>query len=395
MTRFLVFIAAMSAIALLAGCGNQGKSADAPAAIQATAGDTSVVVSFPMESNVEYWLFYAPSSSLTSTNFNTVPGGKVITSAVSPQVVAGLANGTTYYFTINARTNNGPGGPGTALVSATPRAAGNSWSLRPPLISSDLRGAAYGATFVAVGANGAMFSTPDAISWTAINFVVTSDLNAVFFGIGRYVAVGASGVMLLSTDAITWTPVSSGTPNSLNAGASNGAIYLAVGAGGAFTVSADGQAWEVRNAGTSSNLYGVAFGNGIWVAVGANGAIVTSTDTANWQVVASQTSSDLRAVTYGATAATFVAVGAGGTVVTSLDGVNWTARAPISSITLTGVSFGSQFAAVGNNGSIFTSADGVSWRAAPSGTTSNLNTVAYGNLRFLAAGAAGTNLYAN
>jgi len=88
-------------------------------------------------------------------------------------------------------------------------------------------------------------------------------------------------------------------------------------------------------------------------------------------------------------------VGAGGTVVTSPDGLNWTARAPISSITLTGVGFGSQFAAVGNNGGIFTSADGINWQAAPSGTTSNLNTAAFGNFRFLAAGAAGTNLYAN
>src|SRR5450759_3843139 len=129
MTRLLVFIAAMTAISLLADCSNQGKSANAPAALQATEGDTSVVVSFFMDPGVDYWVFYAPSSSLTSTNFNTVPGGKVITNAVSPQVVAGLTNGTTYYFTINGRTNNGPGGPGTALVSATPRIAGDSWNL--------------------------------------------------------------------------------------------------------------------------------------------------------------------------------------------------------------------------------------------------------------------------
>ena len=395
MTRLLVFIAVMTAISLLAGCGNQGKGANAPATIQATPGDTSVVVSFPMESNVEYWLFYAPSSSLTSTNFTTVPGGKVITSAVSPRVVSGLTNGTTYYFTINGRTNNGPGGPGTTLVSATPRPAGNVWNLGTSLIAGDLRGATFGTVFVVVGADGAMFSTLDGVSWTPINFVVTRDLNAVFFGIGRYIAVGAGGVALLSTDAITWTAVSSGTLNNLNAGASNGGVYLAVGASGTFTTSADGQTWGVGNTGTSNDLYGLTVANGRWVAVGVNGVIVTSTDGAAWQAVASQTSSDLRAVTYGATAATFVAVGAGGTVVTSPDGVNWTSRGPIASTLLTGVGFGSQFAAGGNNGSIFTSADGISWQAAPSGTTSNLNTVAFGNFRFLAAGAAGTNLYAN
>jgi len=395
MTRLLSFMAAMTAISLLAGCGDQGKSASAPATIQAIAGDTSAVVSFPMESNVEYWLFYAPSNSLTSTNFTTVPGGRVITSATSPQVVAGLVNGTAYYFTINGRTNNGPGGPGTSLVSATPRPAGNAWNLGRSLIASDLRGAAFGAVFVVVGANGAMFWTLDGVSWTPINYVLTSDLNAVFFANGRYIALGAGGVVLQSTDATTWTPVSSGTPNHLYAGASNGVVFLAVGANGAFTVSADAQTWGTGNAGTTRDLTGLAFGNGRWVAVGANGTIVTSTDTAGWQAVASQTSSDLKAVTYGAAAATFVAVGAGGTLVTSADGVNWTARAPISSGTLTGVGFGSQFAAVGSNGGIFTSADGITWQAAASGTTSNLNTVAFGNFRFLAAGAAGTNLYAN
>ena len=395
MIRLLTCILVMTTISLFAGCGDQGKSADPPATIQAASGDSSTVVSFSMDPGVEYWLFYAPSSSLTSTNFTSVAGGKVITNAVSPHVVSGLTNGTTYYFTINGRTNHGPGGPGTGLVSATPRPAGNAWIPGQSLVAGDLRGAAFGATFVVVGASGAMFSTPDGISWTAINFVVASDLNAVFYGIGRYIAVGASGVVLQSTDAITWTAATSGTPNNLNAGASNGAVYLAVGASGTLTVSADGQTWEVRNAGTSSDLYGVAFGNGLWVAVGANGAIVTSTDTANWQAVASQTTSDLRAVTYSAAAATFVAVGAGGTVVTSPDGVNWTARGPVASTLLTGVSFGSQFAAVGNNGSIFTSADGINWQAAPSGTTSNLNTVAFGDFRFLAAGAAGTNLYAN
>ncbi len=395
MTRFLVFMAAMTAISLLAGCGNQGKGADAPATIQATPGDTNVVVSFPMDSNVEYWLFYAPSSSLTSTNFTTVPGSKVITGAVSPLVVTGLANGTTYYFTINGRTNHGPGGPGSALVSATPRAAGNAWNPGQSLVAGDLRGATFGATFVVVGTNGAMFSTPDGISWTAINFVVASDLNAVFYGIGRYIAVGAGGVVLQSTDAATWTPESSGTPNHLYAGASNGVVYLAVGANGVFAVSGDGQTWGTGNAGTSRDLTGLTYGNGIWVAVGANGTIVTSTDAATWQAVASQTSSDLKAVTYSAAAATFVAVGAGGTVVTSPDGINWTSRGPIASTLLTGISFGNQFAAVGNNGSIFTSADGINWQAVPSGTTSNLNTVTFGNFRFLAAGAAGTNLYAN
>ena len=391
----ILTVLTMATISLLAGCGSEGKSASAPASIQVAAGDNSAVVSFPMESNVEYWVFYAPSSSLTSTNFNTVPGGKVITSAVSPQLVLGLPNGTPYYFTVNGRTNNGPGGSGTSLISVTPRPAGNVWNSGASIVASELRGVTYGGVFVVVGANGAMFSSSDGITWTAINYTVASDLNAAFFGIGRYIAVGVGGVVLQSSDAITWAPVSSGTSDHLYAGASNGAVYLAVGAKGAFTVSADAVTWGIGNAGTSRDLYGLAVGNGLWVAVGANGVIVTSPDTGTWQAVASPTTSDLKAVTYSATTGTFVAVGAGGTVVTSPDGVHWTLRAPLSSSTLTGVSYGSQFAAIGDNGSIFTSVDGITWQSAPSGTTANLRAVAFGSVRFVAAGAAGTNLYAN
>jgi len=395
MARLKNFIVLMATISLLGACGDQGKSASPPASVQVIAGDSSAVVSFPMDSNVEYWLFYAPSSALDATNFNTLPGGKLVTNALSPQVVGGLLNGTTYYFTINGRTDHGPGGSGTSLISATPRAAGNTWNTGQLAASGDLRGVAFGAAVVAVGANGTMFSTPDGITWTAINPIVASDLNAVFFGIGRYIAVGAGGVVLQSTDAAAWAQASSGTTEHLNAGASNGIVYVAVGANGVFIGSADGQSWAAGNAGTSRDLAGLAFGNGMWVAVGAGGTIVSSVDTSAWQVAASQTTSDLKAITYSAAAAMFVAVGAAGTIVTSADGVNWTARAPISSATLTGVSFGSQFAAVGGDGLIFTSTDGATWQAAASGTTSNLNAVAFGNFRFVAAGAAGTNLYAN
>lgn len=393
--RLLTCSLAAATLSLLAGCSNEGKSANPPATISVAAGDGSAVVTFAAESGVDYWLFYAPSSSLDSTNFNTLPGGKVVINALSPQLVSGLQNGTTYYFTMNGRTNHGPGGSGTGLISATPRPAGGVWRPGQPLATADLRGAVFGSTFVVVGTGGTMFSTLDGVTWTPVNFVVASDLNAVFYGIGRYIAVGAGGVILLSTDAVTWTQASSGTSEHLYAGTSNGIVYVAVGANGVYAASGDGQTWGLGNAGTTRDLAGLAYGNGKWVAVGAGGTIVTSTDTAAWQVAASQTVADLKAVTYAPAAAMFVAVGAGGTVVTSPDGVTWTARPPVTQTTLTGVGFGSQFAAVGDNGAVFTSADGTAWQAVASGTNSDLKTVAFGNYRFVAAGVAGTNLYAN
>ena len=143
MKRLFVWLAGMLAIALLAGCDSGGKSADPPASVVAQARENSVLVTFPMVDGVEYWLFYAPTGELTSTNFNSVAGGKVITAAWSPQLVSGLTNGVTYYFTMNGRTAGGPGGTGTPLVSATPRLAGATWTAGAPIVAGDLRGTAF------------------------------------------------------------------------------------------------------------------------------------------------------------------------------------------------------------------------------------------------------------
>lgn len=379
---------------LSAGCGNKGKSAHPPTSVSVVAGDGSAVVTFAAEPGVQYWLFYAPSSELNETNFNTLAGGKLIVDAVSPQRVAGLQNGTTYYFTINGRTDHGPGGTGTSLVSATPRSAGGSWNPGQLQSTANLRGAAYGAAFVVAGAGGAMFSTPDGASWTAINYVVSTDLNAAFFGIGRYIVVGDSGVILSSTDAATWTQANSGTSAHLYAGTSDGISYAAVGANGVFLKSNDGQTWTVGNAGTTRDLAGIAYGLGRWVAVGAGGTIVTGTDSSAWQAAASPTTSDLKAITFAPAKALFVAVGAGGTVVTSPDGVNWTARGSIAQTALAGVAYGSQFATVGDGGAVFTSADAITWQPVASGSTSDIKTIVFGNYRFLAAGSGGATLYA-
>jgi hypothetical protein len=59
---------------------------------------------------------------------------------------------------------------------------------------------------------------------------------------------------------------------------------------------------------------------------------------------------------------------------------------------LRSVAFGSRFAAVGNGGTTLLSSDGKTWTAAVSGASNTLNSVTFGNARFSAVGAAGTNL---
>jgi hypothetical protein len=406
MRRLLVLVAAILAGLLVAGCGSSGHSADAPANAAVLAGDGIATVTWPMDSGVDYWLFYANSTSISTSNWTTIPGSKSVLGAASPYVATGLVNGAIYSFTLNGRTNGGPGGPGTPLVSAIPRLAGTAtaslptpWTAGVALGANDLRGVSWGTVFVAVGANGAMFSSVDGTNWTALNSGVATNLNAAVFR-SVYLAAGDGGAMLYSIDAITWTPRNTGTANNLNAIATNSGLFVAVGAKGTIVTSGDGITWTAAaNSATTNDLYAVtAFGNSLWIAVGANGTLVASADGSTWKSVTSNTALDLKGIAAGTSTATsalmLVAVGANGTLITSPDGATWTAQTAIGPNTLSAVNFGTQFIAVGANGSVFTSTDGTTWAGQPFTTNSNLNAIVHALFGYSVVGAAGVNLLA-
>jgi hypothetical protein len=407
MRRLLVLVAAILAGLLVAGCGSSGKSADAPAGgLNLVAGDGIITVTWSMASGVDYWLFYANSTSISTSNWTAISGSRSALGAVSPYVATGLTNGAIYSFTLNGRTGGGPGGDGTPSVSAIPRLAGTAtatlpapWTAGAALGANDLRGVTWGTAFVAVGANGAMYSSTDGTTWTALNSAVANNLNAAVYR-GAYLAAGDGGAMLYSTDGVTWTPRTTGTANNLNAIATNSGLFVAVGAKGTIVHSADGITWTAAaNSATANDLYAVApYGNGLWIAVGANGTLVTSVDGSTWTSVTSNTALDLKGVSYGistaTSAGTFVAVGANGTLVTSPDAVTWTAQTAIGTNTLSAVTYGTQFVAVGANGSIFTSTDGTTWAGQPSTTNSNLNAIVRAPYSYSVVGASGVNLLA-
>ena len=376
---------------LLTACGGGGDKASPPPQVTAIPGDTQVTLTWDAEQGVDYWIFLAPDPSISTQNFVSVPGARVIRNTTSPFVVSGLTNGTTYYFTINGRRDNGPGGSGSPLVAATPRAAGGTWTVGAPLTSANLNAVTFGlnAGFVTVGAGGQIFSSFNTATWTAQTSGVTTDLNGVANVNGVYVAVGNGGVTLRSADAVTWTSVVAGTQN-LYGIVQTGTAYVAVGAAGTIITSGDATAWTLRNSGTAADLRGGAFGNGTYVVVGDNGTVLTSTDLVTWTRQSSGTSANLRAVTYGG--GRFVAVGDQGTIITSTDAINWTLAVNPTSETLNAVVAGSQFVAVGANGRIVVSADGLSWTPVTSGTTATLLGLASGGTSYVAVGTAGTNL---
>lgn len=406
MRRPLMLVAAILAVLLAAGCGSSGHSANPPASVVAVAGDGMVTVSWPMESNVEYWMFYAPSASITTSNWTHIANSKSVIGATSPSVVTGLTNGVVYSFTLNGRTNGGPGGEGTPSVSAIPRFAGTAtatlttpWVAGTALGTSDLRGLAFGTSFVAVGAGGAMYSSADGATWSALTSGSTANLNAAIYT-GAYLAAGDGGTMLYSGDGLTWTPRNSGTANNLYAIAKNSALFVAVGANGTIVTSPDGVTWAAAaNSATTKDLYAVTvYANSLWIAVGANGTLITSSDGSTWKAVSSNTALDLRGIASGTNRATgnpaFAAVGASGTLITSADGATWTAQPALGANTLLAIAYGTQFVAVGAGGSIYTSTDGATWAAQPSTTSSDLKAIVHPRFGYSVVGAGGVNLLA-
>ena len=258
-------ILAIATALLVSACSGGGSSASPPAGgITVIPRDSSVLISWTAEANVEYWLLYSTSGSISTQSLTASPAsGKIVQAVTPPYSLGGLTNGTTYYFTLNGRKSGGPAGADSPVVSATPRIAGSAWTVGTPAGTNNLRAIAFGGQFIAVGSNGAMFTSPNGSAWTAFAFVVATDLNAIVYNPNPvvYVAVGAAGTILTSIDRTTWT---------------------------------------IQNSGVAANLLGVAT-NGVnfWVATGANGTIVTSPDVNNWTAAVSGTVENLNAVTFG------------------------------------------------------------------------------------------------
>lgn len=388
--RALTAVAAILAATTLAACGgNKGDPAAPPTNVAVKAGDGRVTVTFNGQAGVDYWIFFAPGTGLTVDSWVNLPGAGVQRNAVSPAVISGLRNGQLYSFTINGRTQGGPGGPASATLTATPRLAGAEWVAGTALDAAELRGAVFGSPYVLVGTGGKIFSSPitDGRVYTALTSGTTADLNDVIVSGIAYIAVGAEGTVVGSSDAAaTWTTRTSGTTATLNSIAVGSGRFVAVGNGGTIVTSTDGTTFTPATSGTTANLRRVTFSS-LFVAVGDGGVILTSTDGLTWTAATSNTTANLRALALGF--GLFIALGDDGALVTSPDGTTWTARPSIGPVNVRSATVASQGVAVGTGGAIYTSPDGVTWSAQNSGSTANLLAVTRAIFGYVAVGSGG------
>jgi photosystem II stability/assembly factor-like uncharacterized protein len=422
--RFPILAAALL-IGLSACVGKTDPPSEAPAGVVATAGDGVVLMSWDALPDLIYWIFFRPGDSVSAGE----TGAIAIKNAVAPRPVTGLLNGTQYAFVMNATQNDSAAGPSSLVVTATPRPAGDTWSIGPVLGTQNLNALAFnGATrFVTVGNQTTIFAgdfnygstNPLGITqWFTPNPLppgFSGDLSAIIYT-GSFVALGTNGVVATSLDGQNWTlqhPVSSAGVTGLN-GIAFGAVqgiptYIAVGNGGQIYFTNDlTQEWKLdTSANTASDLTSISLLNQAFFVTGANGTLlVNKGGSAGWEPQSTGTTSTLRSATFMPNApigaVSFVAVGDAGAVVTSIEvpiigTATWNLTVLPGAQDLRSVAVGGatglRFLAVGQGGAVVFSDDGVQWLVAssPPPSSQDLTSVLFFGGQYLAVGAVGAN----
>lgn len=391
-TRLFTLLA-LVCLAACNGGGSSGSPAVAPSGITLQAIDSGVIVTWNQDPTLDYWIFSAAAPSITTTNYIQFPDARVQKSVVSPLIISGLTNGTTYSLVMNSTKSGSPAGPASSSFSFVPKIAGVTWTAKTPFATANITSGTAGtaANLVTVGSGGAIYTTTDRTTWTPRTSTTTNDLKGVAFSAATssFVAVGANGTIITSSDGVTWTARTSGVSSRLNAVAYAITFFVAVGDGGVILTSTDGVTWTQQTSGTTNNLYGVSVANGILVAVGANGTVRSSPDAGTWTAYTVPTTADLYSVAYGFS--NYIVVGNAGTILSSADLTTWTLQNPVSQ-PLYSIAISTQAVVVGAGGTILYGLPTTSWSVAASGTSSNLNNVTLFS-GYTALGNAGANTY--
>jgi len=126
--------------------------------------------------------------------------------------VTGPAFGTASLWSFNGLWISGADGTFNSGIQTSATLAG-AWDYRQ-LTGSFYGYADNGSLIVAVGVSGVIYSSNDAITWTARVSGTIQDLRAVEFNptLNLFIACGADDTILTSPDGITWTPRTSVSP---------------------------------------------------------------------------------------------------------------------------------------------------------------------------------------
>lgn len=162
-----------------------------------------------------------------------------------------------------------------------------------------LRAAVYfGDRLIVTGESGLVLSGLSADELTSIELGTDNWLEGLGASESLVVAVGDNGAIYTSPDGIAWTPRSSGLNDWLRSVTYSSAVglFVTVGEGGSIATSPNGITWTKRSSGTTANLNRVVWTGLVFIALGDGGVVLTSSNgTSNWRAVSTGTTSHLTA----------------------------------------------------------------------------------------------------
>ena len=255
--------------------------------------------------------------------------------------------------------------------------------------------------FVAVGENStnAIMTSPDGITWTAINNSITP-LRGIAYGDGKFVVVGGTGKGLISEDGVSWTEINLPTATWKAVTFGNG-LFTAVsscslnvcGYSARIATSPNGIDWTIRLS-TTANSGGETvrpftdvkyLNDEKFIAVSSLNQVWSSTDGINWDA-GTIPSGQWFGVDYGNEK--YVAAPWAGIPAESNDGLTFTLTSAPAYINMRDVSFGNGlFVFVGKigAGTVVTTPDLINWTAQSSAPIVD-NSITHGNGLFVAVG---------
>jgi hypothetical protein len=306
-----------------------------------------------------------------------------------------------YYFSVTSYNNVGGGaqaysGSASILIS--------DWKWANPFPNGNaIRGLAWNGSdlYAAVGDDGALYTSPDGVTWTIKDSNTIRNLGGVASDGSQFVAVGERGTILFSPDGGEWT-VEPGHWASLSDVAWNGTYFVAVGLGGIILTSPDGKTWTEQTSNFPSNngkLSRIKWLNSQFVTVGVNyadgsGVILTSPDGTDWTSQSCAINREIEDLAWDGSK--FLATAGSDNICTSSDGAAWTAETTTTYVNTTYTALAwddSQFVLVGQNGQVHTSPDGYTWTQkypTPGGFNKGLHAILWNGSQYVSGGYAGT-----
>jgi len=204
------------------------------------------------------------------------------------------------------------------------------WIPRETHTTKALRGVAFlGDRILVTGEAGvALYAEAGGLTnFTLLDLGTTDWLEGVAASAGLAVAVGDEGAIYTTSTGTNWTRRPQGFTTWLRGVACNSSgVFVAVGEGGFIATSSDGASWRQRTSGVSEDLNRVVWLTNRFAAVGNSGRVLVSANGTNWSVIQKNNgpTNDLYAVAgYYGLSGTLMVAGANEVRLLQNNGASW------------------------------------------------------------------------